>query len=360
MQYTPVKWLRILAALLAVLAVSACTTPTDAVDKADDTSDGTSLAQAVGEESDAAQATEESAAGQANIIRQPSTVSQKGTNIQAVVNGEPITNYDVQRRAAFLQLRRVSGNRREKALEELVDEKIKMQEARRQNVVANDSEVDAAFANFAKTNRMSASQMSQILARSGVTSDHFKEFIRNQISWSRATGSKLRSDIVSRSTQQTMASIRNSGGEKPTTNEYFLEQTIFVIPESQRAARLKARRAEALAFKANFTRCGETRRQAIGQTDVTVRTLPRTLEPELPEEWKDEIIGTAEGSTTGIKDTERGVEFIAVCSRKSVSDDRAAQVLERAQKFEEFNERGSEMSDAFFNELKSEAKIIYR
>jgi len=154
--------------------------------------------------------------------------------------------------------------------------------------------------------------------------------------------------------------VRQSGGEKPSTTEYLLEQIIFVIPQNQRSARLKARRAEAAAFRERFTRCGETRALAVGLTDVTVRTLPRSLEPELPDEWKEELIETPEGGTTGIKDTERGVEFIAVCSRKTVSDDRVAQVLDRQAKFEEFNERGDELTREFLNELKSEAKIIYR
>lgn len=344
------------AALAVLLAFSGCTTPTAAVDE---NAGGQQQAQVAEADNADGDATPDEGSG-GTVIRQQSTVSQRGTNIEAVVNGEPITNYDVRRRAAFLQLRRVPGNRTQKALEELVEEKIKMQEARRQNAVASNREVDEAYANFAKSNRMSASQMNQVLNQSGVTSSHFKEYIRGQISWSRATGTKLRRDIVSQSEIQTLAELRQAGGEKPSTTEYLLEQTIFVIPQSQRSARLKARRAEANAFKERFTRCGETRSLAIGLTDVTVRTLPRSLEPELPDEWKEELIKTPEGGTTGIKDTERGVEFLAVCSRKTVSDDRVAQVLDRQAKFEEFNERGNELQDEFLNELKSEAKIIYR
>ncbi len=342
-----------LVGIVALLLLSGCNTPTAAVESA-------SQQQEENNPAETAESQSALEASNTNIIQRPSTVSQKGTNIRAVVNGEPITNYDIQRRAAFLALRRVGGNRNEKALEELVEEKIKIQEARKQNTVASNREVDESYANFAQSNRMTPSQLSGILNQSGVTADHFKEYVRGQISWNRATGGKLREEIVSRTTQDTMHSLREAGGEKPSTYEYLLEQVIFVIPDNQRKARLKQRMTEAEAFRQRFTRCGETKTLAVGQLDVTIRTLPRSLEPELPPVWKDELIKTPEGGTTGIKETERGVEFIAVCSRKTVSDDRVAQVMEREQKFEEFNKRGDELSEEFLAELKSKSKIIYR
>ena len=320
----PVRF--IVAALL--LALTGCNTPTTAVDSADQP-------QQEDVENSAAE-NADSTKTNSNIIRQPSTVSQKGTRIRAVVNGEPISTYDVQKRSAFLALRRVGGNRNERALEELVEDKIKIQEAKRRNVVANDSEVDASFANFAKSNRMSVSQMNTVLNRSGVTSAHFKEFIRGQISWNRTVGEKFRAETSSRTQQQTMSALRDSGGEKPETTEYLMEQIIFVIPAAKRKSMLSQRRQEALAFKQKFTRCGETLKLAAGLRDVTVRTLARTLEPRLPLLWKDDLIKIAEGQTTGVKDTERGVEFLAVCSKRIVSDDRTAQIVEQAKEFEVF------------------------
>jgi len=339
-----------------LIALVGCNTPTTAVENAADAQPA-GVENQVADNADAAEPTAETGA---KIIRQPSTVSKKGTSIRAVVNGDPITSYDVKRRAAFLSLRRVGGNRTEKALEELVEEKIKMQEATRRRVVASDGDVDASYANFAKSNRMTISQMNTVLSQSGVTSQHFKDFVRGQISWNRAVGEKLRAQSSAKTQQQTMSALREAGGEKPETAEYLMEQVIFVVPDAKRSSILNQRRQEAASFKQRFTRCGETVKMAAGLRDVTVRTLQRTLEPELPPLWKEDLIKTAEGQTTDIKSTERGVEFIAICSKRIVSDDRAAQIVEQAKEFETFNERGSEVADEFLKELKSASKIIYR
>lgn len=354
----PAHILRLFAAIL-LLALGGCNTPTKAIDS---TGNSSGAEQQTAQAEEGAEAVAESDdEGQPKIVRQPSTVSRKGTNIRAVVNGEPITNFDVQRRAAFLKLRRVGGDRSAKALEELTEEKIKMQEAARRRVVASDSEVNTSFASFAKSNRMSAAQMSSILNQSGVTSDHFKEFIRSQISWNRAVGSKFRSETTGKSAQETMSELRDSGGRKPETNEYLLEQVIFVVPEAKRnATSLKQRKAEATAFRQQFIACGQTVKQAAAIRDVTVRTLSRTLEPQLPPDWKDDVVNTPEGGTTNVRETEKGIEFLAVCSKKSVSDDNAARVLEQEKEFESFNDKGDEFSKSFLAELKSKSKIIYR
>lgn len=340
--------------LISLFSLSGCNTPTKAVESAAQ-SEAQASNEAAKQETDAAQ--EE----QAKIIKRSSTVSQKGTTIRAVVNGEPITNYDLKRRAAFLKLRRAKGNRSSKALEEMVDQKIKLQEAKKRRVVASDKEVNAAYANFAKSNRMNSSQMSSVLNKMGVTPGHFKEFIRSQISWNRAVGAKFRSDTTHKSTSQTMFEIRKNGEEKPTSIEYLLEQIIFVIPSTEKSkAVLSQRRKEALAFRERFTACGETINQAVGLRDVSVRKLPRTLELELPPEWKDELSALPQGSTTKIKNTEKGVEFLAICSKKTVSDDTVARVAAQQKEFETFNKKGSELSEKYFKELKAKSKIIYR
>lgn len=298
--------------------------------------------------------------GKPTIIQKPATVTQRGTNIEAIVNGRPITNYDVQRRTAFLKLRRVGGNRSEKALEELIEEAIKLQEAGRVDLLASDEQVDEAFGRFASNNRMSKDQLSQVLGQAGVSANHFKEYIRSQISWQRLVGSRFRAETQNQSTQEAVLAMRRSGQDRPETNEYILQQVIFVIPSDKRKAMLSQRRKEAYSFKQQFTSCDQTAKQAVGLLDVTVRDLPRVLEPQLPEEWADQIIAAEEWQTTELQNTDRGVEFIAICSKKSVADDNAVKVIEQAQQFEEFNERGGEVSEKYLAELKSRAQIIYR
>ena len=296
----------------------------------------------------------------AKIIRETSKLSNKGTHIRVLVNRSPITNYDIKRRAAFLKLRRIGGNRTTKATEELIEEKLKMQEAAKRRSIANEKTVNEAYNGFAKRNRMSSKQLSQIMGRSGVSAKHFKDFLRTQISWQRTVGSKFRNTTKKLSQSDALFSLRQSGSAKPETREYKLQQIIFVVPEAKRKKLLRVRVSEAKAFALRFTKCGDTLEQAKKLRDVSIKNLGRRLEPELPPRWKEEVIKTEIGKVTRVKETEKGAEFLAVCSVRNVSDDRTAQIVSQTKEFESLNTKGSEVSKKYLGELRSKATIIYR
>lgn len=296
----------------------------------------------------------------AKVVRKASTVTQKGTYIRALVNGQPITNFDIQRRVKFRQLRRMKASK-DAAMEELVEQAIKVQEAKRISALASNSDVDKAFSNFAQRNKSSAAKVSSDLNRMGVGAQHFKEFIRSQISWGRVVGAKLRSDSSQGGgANKAIFELRKAGEEKPETTEYQLQQIIFVIPRDKRSKLTKARKSEALNFKQRFTGCADSIELAKTLKDVAVKNLGRMMEPELPPEWKDAVVETETGQTTNPKETDKGVEILAVCNAKLTSDDRAAEIIDRAETFESMGQQGSNAGDDYLQELMNKATIVYR
>lgn len=279
------------------------------------------------------------------------------SEIKIVVNKQAITSVDIARRAAFLRLQRQSGNLQQKAREQLTEEALKMQEARRVGAVIPDSQVEASFQRFASNNKMSTKQLTQVLAQAGVTAGHFKDYIRVQMTWPRLV--KARYGSESSSTQDLVAKMLESGGSKPSTTEYILQQVIFVVPQSKRSgAYLGARQREAERMRAQFSNCAATHDMVKGLIDVTVRDLGRVLQPQLPGDWKAAIEGTNSGGTTKSRKTDRGIEFIAVCSSKTVSDDVAAAMVFQA----ENDDGASDSADAekYLSELRSRAVISNR
>lgn len=279
------------------------------------------------------------------------------TEIRYIVNGIPVTNYDIARREAFLRLQRKRGNLKQAAADEMIDQALRAYEIKRLKINISDEAVEQSYANFAKSNKMSTSQMDRVLTQSGVTTRHFKEFIRAQMGWSQALGARFRSsgqlseqDVVHRMLQQ--------GGEKPTAVEYMLQQVIFVVPNDERKSRLAARKREAEAMRNRFSGCDSTREFAKGLIDVTVRDLGRVLEPELPPDWKDYILDSGSGKATKVRVTDRGVEFIGICSAREVSDDRVAQMV--FQNEDTGSENAAKLSEKYMAELKKNARIVER
>jgi peptidyl-prolyl cis-trans isomerase SurA len=277
------------------------------------------------------------------------------SQIKYVVNNVPITTGDIQHRAAFLRLQRKKGN----AAEEMIEQTLRVAEAKRLGIRISDAQVEAAYQRFATTNKMQLKQLDGVMAQSGVGKEHFKEFIRSQMAWNQALTARHRSESGgSVSEQDAVRRMLDKGGNKPTAMEYMLQQVIFVVPAAERSATLSKRKREADAMRARFNGCNTSREFAKGLIDVTVRDLGRILAPQLPPDWADQIKATKVGGATPTRETDRGVEFIGICSSREVSDDKAAQMV--------FQSEGSSGKDAdefstkYVEELRKKARIVER
>jgi peptidyl-prolyl cis-trans isomerase SurA len=281
------------------------------------------------------------------------------SEIEVIVNRTPITSYDIQRRAAFMKLQRRKGNLNEQAEEEMIDQALRLAEAQRLRIQVTDEQVDAAYNNFAKSNKMTVKQLDGIMAQTGVTKSHFKEFIRAQMSWNQTLSARGRHDAGTMSEQDVVRRMLQKGGAKPTATEYMLQQVIFVVPASERGNMAKRKR-EAEAMRARFNGCDNTREFAKGLLDVTVKDLGRKLAPELPSDWADQIKNTKVGGATTVRETPMGIEFIGICSSREVSDDRVAKLTFQTEGAADGDKASDDLSKKYTAELREKAKIVKR
>jgi len=278
------------------------------------------------------------------------------SEIKLVVNRIPITSYDIQRRAAFMKLQGKKGNLNAQAEEEMIEQALRLSEARRIGVNIPAQAVDQAFANFARSNKMTTQQLEGIMNQSGVTSGHFKEFIRSQMGWNQVLSAWTQTEKGT--TEQKAVRKMLQQGSKPSATEYMLQQVIFVVPAAERG-KLAQRKREAEALRARYNGCESTREFVKGLIDVTVRDLGRKVGPELPQEWAEQIKATKIGGATAVRETERGVEFIGICSQREVSDDKVAQMVFQNEAGKS-NEQADEFSKKLTAELRQRAKIVAR
>ncbi|WP_417435156.1 SurA N-terminal domain-containing protein [Hoeflea sp.] len=287
------------------------------------------------------------------LLIAPATTARAASEIKIIVNSQAITSVDIARRVAFLKLQRTGGNLGKKAREQLVEEALKMQEAARIRVLVSDAQVDASYQRFAASNNMSTKQLTQVLNQAGVTPKHFKAFIRVQMSWPRVVTAI--SGGGGMSTQDLVSKMLERGDDKPSTTEYILQQVVLVVPASKRSKSvLNARKREADQLRARIQGCDSSASMIKGLRDVSLRQLGRIMQPQLPADWKPLIERASAGGATTARITERGVEFIVICSAKTVSDDKAAELMFRA----ESDQSGeSEEAKKYLAELRKRAVI---
>ncbi len=79
----------------------------------------------------------------------------------------------------------------------------------------------------------------------------------------------------------------------------------------------------------------------------------------LPEDWKPLVEKAGDGMTTGTRVTEKGVEYLAICKKRQVNDDAAAEIVFRAEDLGKKKSEGEDPNSAkYLEELRSKAQIV--
>ncbi len=281
-----------------------------------------------------------------------------GTRIAVLVNNDAITNTDIRRRAAFVKLRRMKGNPTAIARKELIEESIKMQEAKRLNAVASEREVNAAYTRFAQRNKMPQKVLDQILTQRGVTKRGFKQFIRAQMSWSRAVGARARAEGTSPGAasnyQRWLPAV---GQQTKEVKEYTLQQVVFTVPKAERSKTLSAKTAAARRFSSQVNGCKTTRDLAKNLKNVAVLDRGRVRANRLPPEWRKDVENTPPGKATKVKQTPKGVEMLIVCRARNI---KAAESSADAFSGAGNQEKASALEKKYFAELEKKAVVKQR
>ncbi len=129
--------------------------------------------------------------------RMPLTSST--VKIVAIVNGDIISTEDIDNRVkAFIMVSQVPLNDENKAviyqrvLTSAIDEKLKYQDALKNNIIVTDQELDDAVAGFEDTNKIPRGKLSSVLKQYGVNEKSFREQMRSDLAWMRLIRQKVR------------------------------------------------------------------------------------------------------------------------------------------------------------------------
>jgi parvulin-like peptidyl-prolyl isomerase len=133
---------------------------------------------------------------------QPVNLFGNTLKIYATVNGEVLTTRDMQKQAdlfvATTQIPITAQNKKmvlERVFQGAVDEKLKMQEAKKNNISIPSKELKAGIENFAKMNGLTVDQLQGMLDQTHVDSIVFAEQIKTEMAWARLVQMKAAQTI---------------------------------------------------------------------------------------------------------------------------------------------------------------------
>jgi peptidyl-prolyl cis-trans isomerase SurA len=279
--------------------------------------------------------------------------------VAVLVNGEPITHFDVEQRSKLIQLSTHKTPTRQQVLDELIDEKLKIQLLRRYTIPDIDKDVNNAFANMARRMRGTPKQFTEQLERSGVMPETLKSRIKAELIWSQVIRGRFQASFQF-SDKDIQARLRSSKpeGAETTGYDYTLRPILFVVPRGSPPAAFEARKKEAEAFRNRFQSCEQSIPYARALPFVAVRAPVVKSSAELPQSLREVLEKTELGRLTAPEVTQQGVEVYALCAKKqSSADDAPAKKQMRDEMFKEVFERHAKQ---YLKELRSQAMLEYR
>ena len=105
----------------------------------------------------------------------------------AVVNGSPITGFDVEQRVRLLRaIAGVEGDPaglQRAALDQLIDDRLKLQEARRRGIEPTDEMLTAGLENLAESRGTTAEALRQRIERANISGLALRDLITAEVAW---------------------------------------------------------------------------------------------------------------------------------------------------------------------------------
>jgi len=278
--------------------------------------------------------------------------------VAVLVNGDPITDYDIEQRIKLLQLGGQKAPARPQVIEDLINEKLKIQLLKRYAIEGTDKDVDNSLANMARRMRQGPKEFTDQLARQGVMAETLRSRMKADIIWNQIIRGKFQASFqFSDKDIQTRLAAKNPEGTTTTVSyDYTLRPILFVVPRGSPPAAYEARAKEAEALRGQFQNCEEGVVLARGARFVAVRPPVVKNSAELPAQLRDILTKTEMGKLTPPETTQQGVEVYAVCGRKQ-SDNALEKKEMRDQMYSETFEN---IAKTYLKELRSQAMIEYR
>jgi peptidyl-prolyl cis-trans isomerase SurA len=283
-------------------------------------------------------------------------------NVAAFVNGVPITQLDIDQRSKLLEVSSGAAHKappRAEVLEELINEKLQIREAKRWGIDPSDADVDEAFASTAQSmQHMNAEQFAALLTKMGVTPQTFRARLRAQLAWQPLVRGRYQSTLEIYDQDILQEMLNKKTDDESAGYDYTLRPILFVVSPGSVATVFEDRKREAEGLRNRFRGCDEGLPFARALNGVVVQPQIVRSSADLPPELRKGLDSIPVGQLTAPEVTTAGVQLFAVCAKDASKADNAAgkktaRATLFAQKFEQVSKR-------YLQELRRSALIEYK
>jgi peptidyl-prolyl cis-trans isomerase SurA len=262
-------------------------------------------------------------------LRAHPAAAQESLRIAAVVNDDVITGLDlaVRTRMAILSSSlpdtpEMRNRVARQVLRAMIDERLMLQEAARQNIVVQQAEIDAELSKLAERNGVTLDQFGAYLAQNGVLLEPLSEQVRATIAWSKLVSRQLRprAVVTEEDIDEVLRQAEEAQGQpQRRVSEIFLAVDAPAEEEEVRrgAERLIEQIRSGIPFSAIASQFSDGATAAVGGDIGWV--LPGQLAPEVEETLEK----MQDGDIAGPVRAAGGYYILQLRGQRSISPDDA-------------------------------------
>ncbi|MBN9278411.1 MAG: SurA N-terminal domain-containing protein [Hyphomicrobium sp.] len=220
---------------------------------------------------------------------------------------------------------------RTQAQEELIDEKLKIQEGKRNSIAISEDDVNRAFVDMAQRNKITEAQFTEQLKSQGIDPATIKARTRAALYWRDVVRRKYGHQI-NINDRDIDRFVEQSGGDKGAPAvEMQLHKITLAVPGVIDQSALARRLSEAEQLRKRFRGCRNTQELVKGLPDARFESLANQAASSIGEPTRSLLLNAKDGEMVPPTLASTGVELYAVCGRKTVKVDEEKRLKAQAE-----------------------------
>ena len=204
------------------------------------------------------------------------------------------------------------------ALQELIDERLKVQEAKRNNVVVTDEQISRIVNGIASRNKMNEAQFAKHLAGMGVDINTMRQRFKAASSWNDVIRRRFGYQIAisERDVDRFVDPSLGGGPEAAVPSELVAQRVVFPISGNIEQKIMAERLSKADALRRAFSGCKSTEKLA-KSAGATFQNLGAKNPSSIGEPTRTMLLSAKDGEMIPPNVGPDGIELWAVCGRKA-------------------------------------------
>ena len=279
--------------------------------------------------------------------------------VAVMVNGEPITNYDIDQRSKLNFLTTHKAAARQQVIDELIDEKVKIKEGKKYGVDPAASDIDQSFAAMSSRMRTTPEALAKSLESQGVRAETLKARMKAEMVWTSLVRGRYKESLQV-GEKDVAAAVQVKGGEdkKETESfEYQMRPIVLIVPRGSAQSAIEARVKEAEALRSRVQTCDEANAFFKSMQNAAIREIVTKTSADIPAVLREVLDKTTIGHLTAPEVTKQGVEMVALCGRKPTTIDTP---MKKEIREKMYAEKYEAKSKSYLQEVRKAAMIEYR